>query len=324
MRINNNNNKGFTLIELMVVVAIIGVLAIIALPIYNHYIEKTKLHSALPAIGTYKNDVAICFMKNDETEDCNDGREGIHPADVQINHILDIDVISGNILLTLDAENHFSDIYPVKLLFSPRNPDPAAAVINWNVYCNDYDETGGTHLYHECSGILNDDEYDGDGEIDLGDNGAAILNIELISNNAGYDSSFGYYYTDQGGIPLSGTLLFTNAKNQVNEQRTFLISTNNSENIGFFLIPNGGSLNNYSNGDMLSFSTSGNGYLDSFFEGSLVETSGNANVIFSEFDLNYGGIDSEINNNFLGNSNWEDIINGDNDYNDVNLRIKLL
>jgi len=321
-----DNNKGFTLIELMVVVAIIGVLAIIALPIYNHYIEKTKLHSALPAIGTYKNDVAICFMKNDETEDCNDGREGIHPADVQINHILDIDVISGNILLTLDAENHFSDIYPVKLLFSPRNPDPAAAVINWNVYCNDYDETGGTHLYHECSGILNDDEYDGDGEIDLGDNGAAILNIELISNiTAGYDNSFGYYYADQNGNPTTGTLLFSNAKSQIGSQTTFLVNTTNSENIGFFLVSDGGFLNNYSNGDLLSFSDSGNGYLDGFFNGNKVMARKNKGIFFGDYNLNFNNIDTEFNNSNSGNSNWEDILfDGDGDNNDMNLRITIL
>ena len=52
--------KGFTLIELMIVVAIIGILAAIAIPQYQNYVTKSKWASAVSAIGQMKVAIATC------------------------------------------------------------------------------------------------------------------------------------------------------------------------------------------------------------------------------------------------------------------------
>jgi len=51
------NKKGFTLIELMIVVAIIGILAAIAIPMYNANVNKAKLQEATDTIGAIKDEI---------------------------------------------------------------------------------------------------------------------------------------------------------------------------------------------------------------------------------------------------------------------------
>lgn len=50
-----NKNNGFTLIELMIVVAILGVLAAIAIPAYQHYVRSSSEKSCLMELKGYAN-----------------------------------------------------------------------------------------------------------------------------------------------------------------------------------------------------------------------------------------------------------------------------
>lgn len=61
-KMTQQSQKGFTLIELMIVIAIIGILAAIALPQYQTYTKKARFSEVVLAASSAKGLVDICFQ----------------------------------------------------------------------------------------------------------------------------------------------------------------------------------------------------------------------------------------------------------------------
>lgn len=75
-----NQQKGFTLIELMIVVAIIGLIASFALPAYNDHTMKARFAEVNAISNTYKTAVALCYSETNDLTVCNMGTHGIPGA----------------------------------------------------------------------------------------------------------------------------------------------------------------------------------------------------------------------------------------------------
>lgn len=122
-----NNNRGFTLIELMITLAIVAIIAVIAVPSYLNYTKKAHYSEIVRSTGPYVIGVAECFHRTGTFTGCHGGVEGI-PNDITntTESIANLIVRNGQITVTPEALHGISpeDTY----ILTPSEQD---SMISW-------------------------------------------------------------------------------------------------------------------------------------------------------------------------------------------------
>lgn len=96
--------KGFTLIELMIVIAIIGILASIAIPTYRDYVVRTRVSEGMSLASGPKTDVTAHFNSTGSWPGDNADAGLPAPGDISGEAVSSVAVDEDEITVTYDAE----------------------------------------------------------------------------------------------------------------------------------------------------------------------------------------------------------------------------
>ena len=112
--------QGFTLIELMIVVAIIGILAAVALPAYQDYTKRAKMTEAIGFIAAAKTGVSEAYASSGTLTGIDNTAAGLAaPTDITSAVVESVTVAGGVITVNVTGIDTACDAAAAAITFTP-------------------------------------------------------------------------------------------------------------------------------------------------------------------------------------------------------------
>ncbi len=94
------NSQGFSLIELMIVVAIVGILSTIAIPSYQNYAKRARFSEVITATAPFKTAVSLALQQGASLVELNNNNYGIPSEPNATKNLAALQVKNGVITAT--------------------------------------------------------------------------------------------------------------------------------------------------------------------------------------------------------------------------------
>ncbi|HGG7766074.1 TPA: pilin [Neisseria meningitidis] len=119
----NTLQKGFTLIELMIVIAIVGILAAVALPAYQDYTARAQVSEAILLAEGQKSAVTEYYLNHGEWPKNNTSAGVATSADIKGKYVEKVEVKNGVVTATMLSSNVNNEIKGKKLSLWAKRQD---------------------------------------------------------------------------------------------------------------------------------------------------------------------------------------------------------